>query len=302
MKSLTTSLIFGILACSQVFAQKGIYDKDNRQEVDRLPAEYSSLASASVTLMEAERLGPEKSGLVPITAPSMMEKGLCRNERFANQPSAGFCSGCLVGPSEILTAGHCADECSTTRVVFGFKGEGNSVSANNVYKCSKVLVVSNKGVGRDFAILKLDREVQDRRPASWRRSGYPPRGTPLLMIGSPTGMPLKSATGTIRYIDNSTALGSVISTDLDAFGGNSGSCVFNKSNNLIEGVLTHGEEDYVADNARGCIRPSPTMLRTYDKYNGEILTPVSVIRTVLERHVRPASSTSIIPNSNNTTK
>jgi hypothetical protein len=48
----------------------------------------------------------------------------CEGERFVDQPSPGSCSGFLIAPDLLVTAGHCSlvqDFCSKFRWVFGFE-------------------------------------------------------------------------------------------------------------------------------------------------------------------------------------
>ncbi|MFN8369647.1 MAG: S46 family peptidase [Bacteriovoracaceae bacterium] len=40
--------------------------------------------------------------------------------------------------------------------------------------------------------------------------------------------------------------------NLDTYGGNSGSAVFNTKTGEVEGILVRGENDYVYDSAQGC--------------------------------------------------
>ena len=46
------------------------------------------------------------------------------------------------------------------------------------------------------------------------------------------------------------------SSNLDTFGGNSGSAVFNADTGEVEGILVRGEADYVNDRRRGCKVPN----------------------------------------------
>ena len=64
------------------------------------------------------------------------------------------------------------------------------------------------------------------------------------MIGHPCGLPQKFADGaTVR--DNTPKAFFV--ANLDTYGGNSGSPVFNSSNQAVEGILVRGENDFVTN-------------------------------------------------------
>jgi secreted trypsin-like serine protease len=63
--------------------------------------------------------------------------------QFASQKVAGFCSGTLIAPNVIATAGHCVTsqlECSVTAVIFNATDEtvASGLFPNNtVYFCDK---------------------------------------------------------------------------------------------------------------------------------------------------------------------
>src|SRR5690606_7912461 len=99
------------------------------------------------------------------------EANLCSDQRFAAQVTPGSCSGFLVGPDVLVTAGHCVSnqkKCEDKFWVFGFTREEAAdltLSGENVYKCSQVLYqVLNQGDKNDYAVIKLDRPVEGREP------------------------------------------------------------------------------------------------------------------------------------------
>ena len=62
---------------------------------------------------------------------------LCKEERFREQPIGAFCSGFLVGPDLIVTAGHCiknSNDLANTRFVFGYR-------MNSVKRLKLLLVI-----------------------------------------------------------------------------------------------------------------------------------------------------------------
>ena len=66
-------------------------------------------------------------------------------------------------------------------------------------------------------------------------------------MGHPSGLPLKFANGA-QVKDTSNA--SYFVANLDTYGGNSGSPVFNEDDGTVEGILVRGDTDFVRDN--GC--------------------------------------------------
>jgi hypothetical protein len=73
--------------------------------------------------------------------------------------------------------------------------------------------------------------------------------TPIVVIGHPSGLPTKIAGGA-KVRDNSNDI--FFSANLDTFGGNSGSAVFNEKSGEVVGILVRGENDYVNDKDREC--------------------------------------------------
>src|SRR5690606_9999619 len=83
---------------------------------------------------------------------------LCSTEPFREQESASFCSGFLVGPDTVVTAGHCVTDemdCEATRFVFDYsiRQAGvlpRTVSATDVYGCGSVVRTELDYDGADF--------------------------------------------------------------------------------------------------------------------------------------------------------
>src|SRR5690606_35958513 len=119
-------------------------------------------------------------------------------------------------------------DCTDTSFVFGFAIERSgilprTVETEDVYKCSEIIHSQVASNGSDFAVIKLDRPVVDHAPLALRQSGAPPVGEPLVVIGHPSGLPTKVAGGANVREMKSTYL----VANLDTYGGNSGSAVFN---------------------------------------------------------------------------
>ena len=115
--------------------------------------------------------------------------------RFSDQLRCGSCSGTLIAPDLIATAGHCIDSgsCGGVTAVFHATDQTmtahNTVPTNTVYRCASV-VTSVLSDGKDYAVFRLDRAV----PASVATpvtvgSDSMPVGTGLMMIGHPSGNP-----------------------------------------------------------------------------------------------------------------
>ena len=180
---------------------------------------------------------------------------LCDDERYKNQVIFSNFSGFLVAPDIIVTAGHCfqRNECTTYDWVFNYKiakaGDLEvTVDENDVYHCQEV-VKQQLGGGKDFAVIRLDRAVKGIAPLKVAAKS-PSLDTPLVMIGHPSGLPQKIADGaTVKEI-----LEFGFKANVDAFGGNSGSAVFNEKTGEVVGILVNGANDYSLDSRSRCIR------------------------------------------------
>jgi len=170
---------------------------------------------------------------------------LCSSEKFREQINPGRCSGFLVGDDLLVTAGHCVqnqNECDRYSWVFGFENGVTSVETKNVYKCSSIVSRAlDDDTNADYAVIKLERVVKDRKPLRFRSSGKVSNNSPIVVIGHPSGLPMKVAAGAnVRTnSDDWFFVG-----NLDTFGGNSGSPVFNNTTGIVEGILVRGENDY----------------------------------------------------------
>ncbi len=231
---------------------KLVYGEDNRLDYYQVqnPA-LLALADSTVALMKNEILIQDTEGNYSVTDSTFEESyNLCASEPFKDQINPGFCSGFLVGPDTIVTAGHCIEnqsDCTDTSFVFGFNvpkaGNVNTnFSKDDVYKCKEILGRDQEGSGPDWAIIKLDREVLGRVPLKVRTEGTAAIGDSLVVIGHPVGLPVKISGGAnVREIDDN----GFFVANLDTYGGNSGSAVFNLTTKEVEGILVRGDDDFV---------------------------------------------------------
>lgn len=228
-------------------SDKGIYGTDDRLDIYAAAPYYRQVARSVAAVMDID-LTPDAQGLVDLRLqPFKTAFSLCSEERFSDQPVGGYCTAALVGKDLVLTAGHClpagAESCRTKKFVFGYQmGRGGEwparLPAADIYSCSELLGYAN-GETRDFAVIKLDRPVPDRSPLAINRAEAPQKGEQIFVIGTPLGLPLKVAGGaSVRSTGADYFM-----TDLDTYGGNSGSPVFNAKTGLMEGILTGGGQD-----------------------------------------------------------
>jgi V8-like Glu-specific endopeptidase len=244
---------------------KVIYGTDDRQDLYQVQdTRVQNIARSTVALMKKTTVKmnalSKNARLVAAKFADAMQ--LCDDEPFREQLSAGFCSGSLVGPDLVLTAGHCARNqkaCDDMKIVFDFAVQNapsrftnrwaganaagiTEVPKNSVYGCKQIMGRKEEMSGADWAVIKLDRPVTDRPYLHVRRQGGIAAKDGVTVIGYPSGIPLKVAgNSSVRRV---TTDGYFV-TDLDTYGGNSGSAVFNSQTWDIEGILVRGDNDFV---------------------------------------------------------
>jgi hypothetical protein len=106
---------------------------------------------------------------------------VCPDERFSQQRVAAFCTGFLVGPDLIATAGHCLDstDLSQARFVFRFQMADAAhaithMSADRVYRGVETVAQANEGIAHpDFCIVRLE-QAGKTKPLATYIELYPP--------------------------------------------------------------------------------------------------------------------------------
>jgi hypothetical protein len=246
-----TAVLAAAVPASAQFHNKVIYGSDTRIDVYQTSdSKLMSLADSTVALFRAGGVSSEGGVAKLATQSYAAQYGLCKEEPFYDQEVGAFCSGSLVAPDVIMTAGHCvpsADACGDIKFVFGFavKKEGvnpNSVPETEVYGCKELIGREQVNDGADWALVRLDRKVAGHKPLKLNLAGDIKEKTEVLVIGHPAGLPTKIAGG--AHVRDASKPGFFVA-NLNTYGGNSGSAVFNAATGLVEGVLVRGEQDYV---------------------------------------------------------
>ena len=236
--------------------QKVIYGVDDRQEAFEIENKRIREISHSVAgLVPAGRIRDNGDGTSEILTIRFADSHrLCSSERFGNQPTAPNCSGFLVAPDIIATAGHCVDNTSLPQVrfVFGFRMKTaaqaqSQIKNRDIYAGTGIIARELISNGADYALVRLDRPVQGRPILRLHRDGKIADNAELYVMGHPSGLPLKYAPGA-AVRDNDPQ--DFFVANLDTYGGNSGSPVFNQQDNVVAGILVRGETDFV--NVGGC--------------------------------------------------
>lgn len=262
--------LLGLVALTQVHARvEVIYGEDNRKDVYQVSdASHLKLARSTAGMIRLDKFAKTAvQGVFDLQSVETLEIGqnICPSEKFAQQVAAPVCSGFLVGPDTLVTAGHCYKSFATPEAVcrsfawvFDYNQSSESsdpskgVQAKNVYLCKQV-VAAKLDATLDYAVIKLNRKVTDREPLKFRSTGTIANAANLVVIGHPSGLPLKISNGgkVLRNVEATT-----FATNLDTFHGNSGSAVFDASTGMIEGILIQGKNDYQpskSDDSNSCM-------------------------------------------------
>ena len=269
-------MIFSVQAKNKV-----VYGDDDRVNPADASPMMRELALSTAGMFDSYSL-KTIGDQVEISGYTLESKGICSTAKFSQQITAAVCSGFLVGEDLLVTAGHCIkykSDCERYLWVFDFVDNSNGektilVKKSSVYQCKKILSRSlNKWTKNDFALIRLDRKVTDRAALKVRTEGKIADGQDVTVIGHPTGIPTKVAGGAFVR-DNSNS--KFFETNLDTFGGNSGSAVFNSETGIVEGILVRGEKDYIS--IGGCDVPNRCSMT---ECSGEDVTRITNIKKLM---------------------
>ncbi len=269
----TLALILLLLLNSNLWARPlksqinaAVYGNDDRVFVEESgDSRAEILARSTAARIPTAALKNEFNGLLySITGRTLqINNRVCEGEKFASETVLSTCSGFLVGPDLLLTAGHCIRseaECGASSWIFDFKkslipGDGSKAyfTPDQVYSCAKIIHREYKPSAADgkidYALIRLNKEVFDRDPLAYRTQGKVDDEASLMMIGYPNGLSAVISTG--AYVRNNSKE-HYFTTNLDSFSGNSGSPVFNEKTGIVEGFLVRGEKDFIWDEETEC--------------------------------------------------
>lgn len=245
---------------------KSIYGNDNRRLIrnlnsnDPLDQKYLQYSPLIIAQIPTWRITEQTKNTIAIETKTL-RSGLkfCANENFLDEPIVSSCTAFLVAPNLIMTAGHCVKDkfdCKKNTWVIDYHNNDDNLYIDNkitfakekTFQCAELISqAENQKV--DYALIRLDRSIDDRSPLKIRKNGKTDSKEPLILFGHPLGMPLM-VSDQIFIRDNSQEY--VFKTNADSFSGNSGSPLIGLNSGLVEGILIRGDDDFTLDSKENC--------------------------------------------------
>eukprot|EP00939_MAST-03C_sp_MAST-3C-sp1_P003536 g3536.t1 len=264
-----------------------VYDADNRYDELEAPSAMRDIGQSSVMFVSTSKLTQTSTAWTfnatalhfrkAQNVPDNIALGCVNPMPYTDQPLLGFCSGALVGSSNLIsTAGHCVSDSNTRalndvssyKIVFNATKETlatGRLPLNTVFSVESVLasewLTTSSGVEVDYGLLKLSSSVDPSiaTPANVTVTSRPSvtstANADALLIGHPVGLPRKYNLANVARVNDPEGTSSFtfdFNVPFDAFGGNSGSGVFSLSTGEMIGILIQGRPDfYVGTTSNG---------------------------------------------------
>lgn len=266
---LTLSLLASLLANVATQDSAAVYGDDTRLDLEDLTdADFaqrvaaSSAAQIPLAMIEVE----EPTGLLRFGDRRLGEAyNLCDDEAFYDQLAIAMCSGTLIAPNLLLTAGHCVDtepRCDELGWVFGFDNhvsEGTKrLHREDLYTCHAVHALRFEreyDLDWDYAVVELDRPVRAPYAAASLAPNHTDRVSrePLFVVSYPSGLPLKvDLDAYVTHVRNIER--DYFTLMADTFSGSSGGGVFTADSGELVGILVRTAGNYVRDTQNRCYR------------------------------------------------
>jgi V8-like Glu-specific endopeptidase len=252
---------------------RGVFGVDNRSEA-RDAVVFKDMVRATAVMIHKSKIKGNKVYSETLRTRLSRQFGVStfhENVKFLDQPTCATCTGFLIAPDILVTAGHCIEKMEDAEDyvwIFDFTIDKNynsfggyfTIDPNEIYEVKEVMGAYFQSVSTytDYSFLRLNKK-SDRPPYQFRTSGKIASYTNVFTIGSPTGLPLKLADDA-WVVSNSYE--KWFRNSIDGFPGNSGGPVFNEYG-LIEGIHVRGAVelnegrytgDYKFDSTCNCIK------------------------------------------------
>lgn len=155
---------------------RGVFGEDGRQEVNDVSG-ISHYTNATAVMVPKDNVSGNKIYGYSLGQSLTKQFGVNRFDesvRFLDQPTVANCTGFLVAPQIIVTAGHCINSMEdankwywlfdyTNEMAWNLEGNYVTIDRNNLFEVSEILGSKLEGEEEyeleDYAVLKLDRVV-----------------------------------------------------------------------------------------------------------------------------------------------
>lgn len=219
-------------------------------QVARAVTRYEHNIAATAAIIETARFQDDgNGGFILDTSPTVAsEFGVCATEPFAQECAAAACTAVLIGKRTIATAAHCVDGGRHLKqsFVFGYELQQPTGKARRHYSKDHIYTATQISIAydefwpmRDWAVVVLDREVAGVEPVERRTNGAVKKGDKLYTTGHPAGMPRQEASE--GQVTDDTFYYMFMS-DNDTLERSSGSPIFNRADDRLEGIFVRGEK------------------------------------------------------------
>lgn len=278
-----TASIFVLMSLLMPSAHAAILgDKDSRIEMYQLPADWKSLAGATVAfstsshIVNVHKKWKTFSGGSSLKSSAMVSPPVHPQHRFADQPDIMDCTGVMITQDIMLTAAHCMPEdgdmskLAYTVLVAGLgyeseaamKAEPMNIAIDeiNISTPAQILYMGKptgmNGISdTDYAIVKLKKPFLAVNPVTLQRGFKGDYQTPVSILGYQLGLPLKAdLEGKVATATDSSQ--KVANMFFDTGGGNSGGPIFDTKTKALIGILSGGVRDWL-----DCDPPSDSGIR-----------------------------------------
>lgn len=254
----------GILNFDFNYLDKVIYGTDSRLNVGQSSPFWQDKAYHVGAMIRANKI---KQSRALVSQSNGEAHSLCANEKFYSEPVVSECSGFLISPDTLITAGHCYqgmgypysnnEDAVCKDFIWSFDYTSSDVdttrrvNVGEVYRCKEVIKV-DFSFASDYAVIKLDRKVTGRTGLKTLIDPKDLTGSEqLTLIGHPGGLPKKISTG--GKILKMEAEANIFHSSINSFHGSSGAPVFNEKG-IVIGLIISGKEDYYFDRQEMCQR------------------------------------------------
>ena len=207
--------------------------------------------------------------------PELDELPLCQAEMDKEQPLVGNCSGVLIAPDLILTAGQCfmsEQSCRDFEWVFDYKGvtsNDRSLNRDNIYSCKKIIHVDQREGQDNLAIIQLDRKVTDRNFLPINNEEPTSSIINSVVVGNSFSLST-NVTKPLETLNDSV----IFNITADEFFPNPGSALINIDTMRLEGVVIGTGGGFVIDPENVCMKRNPCL---DNSCSGTVVNNISIL-------------------------